>query len=216
MDCFNVFSNCFVNNHGDVSIIRGSEQLADISTMCFFRAFSSLLITAPTSTTIEDVRQRYERAFPFLSSLQYPSYPVHMNAVHRLLIPKALYLPSPTNPGNCHSYLRERLYFTWTCYNPPLDELVPFAHALAQVAQSEYQSKEYGNRKVPRWLVRFAFRFLSQDPLPPTSIVINCLKIIATDLGCNVSDISSMPSDEKYVHTPNTTISLLTLRQHTA
>ena len=115
-----------------------------------------------------------------------------------------------------HIFSTEGLDLAWTCYDPPSDKLVPLANALEQVAQFEYQSMEHGNRKVPRWLLRFALRFLSQDPLPPTSVVINCLTIIATDLGCNLSDISSMASDEKCVHNPKTTVSLLTLHQPTA
>ena len=219
VDCFNSFSNCFVtNNYGVISITRGSEQLADISAMCFLRVFSSLSITTPTSSTIEDVRQRYNRAFPPFRRLQHSLYPVHVNAVHRLFGANMLHRMH-TLPGTelFHASLKRGLPdLPWACYNPPFDELVPFAHALAQVAQSEYQSKEHGNRKVPRWLVRFALRFLSQHPLPPTSVVVDCLTIIATDLGCNLSDISRMPSDEKCVHTPNTIVSLLTLHQHTA
>jgi len=216
-DCFNVFSNCFVtNNRGRVSITGGSERLADISALCFFRAFSSLLITTPTSSAIEDVHQRYKRAFPYRVELQYSSYPVHVIAVHRLF--RANMFHDMFNPGGFdHALCKVQLPdLSWTCYNPPFDELVPFAHALAQVARFEYQSKNHRNRKVPRWLLRFALRFLSQDPLPPTSVVVDCLTIIATDLGCNVRGISSMPSDEKYVHTPETIVSLLTLHQHTA
>ena len=216
VDCFNVFSNCFVaNNQGEISITRGSEQLANISAMCFFCAFSSLLITEPTSTTIEDMRQRYKRVFPLrLHSYRSP-HPLYVNVVHRLFVANGLRRLFPAEPEICRNFLSNMVYLTWTCYNPPFEELVPFAHALAQVAQSEYQSKERGNRKVPRWLLRFALRFLSQDPLPPTSVVINCLTIISTDLGCNVLDIRRTAPDEKCVHTLKTTVSLLTLHQHT-
>ena len=215
VDCFNTFSNHFVvDNHGWISIIRGSEQLADISAVCFIRAFSSLLITTPTSPAIKDVRQRYKRAFSYIFKLQH-SYPVHVYAVHRLL--RANMLQNMRTP-DCPSWVYKRVIppLAWTNYNPQFNELVPFAHVLAQVARSEYQSKKPRNRKAPRWLLRFALRFLSQDPLPPTSVVVDCLTIIATDLDCDVSGISSMSSDEKCVHTPNTTVFLLTLHQHTA
>jgi len=215
--CFIAFSSCFViDNHGWISVTRGSEQLADMSAMCFLRVFSSLLITTPTSSTIEDVRQRYLRTFTFFATLQDSPYHLPVNTVHRLF--RTNVLRHMVTTEDYHTDLK-RTHFpdlSWTCYNPPLDELIPFAQALAQVAQSEYQSCERGNRKVPRWLLRFALRFLSQDSLPPISVVINCLTILATDLGCNVSDISSMPSNEKCVHTPTTTASLLTLHQHAA
>ena len=218
VDCFNVFSSCFVaNNRGEISIPRGSEQLAGISAMCFLYAFSSLPITALISTRIEDVRQRYLRVFPLDPRSYHSSHPLYVNVVHRLFVTNTLRRWFPVNPEITYRMFgRTQLDFTWTYYNPSFDELVPFSHALAQVAQSEYQSRERMNRKVPRWLLRFALRFLSQDPLPPTPVVVNCLTIIATDLDCNVSGINSITSDEKCVHTPNTTVSLLTLHQHTA
>jgi len=217
IDCFNAFNNCFVANNHTISITHGSERLADISAICFLHAFSLLSITTPTSSIIEDVRQRYTRAFPYYLELRHSSYPVQVNAVHRLFGKNLLRRIYPTYTGEQYVYFKGKLPdLSWTCYNPPFDELVPFAHALAQVAQFEYQSWENRNRKVPRWLLRFALHFLSQDPPPPASVVVDCLTIIATDLGCNVSRISSMGSDEECVHTPNTTVSLLTLHQHTA
>ena len=215
--CLNAFNNCFVaSNCGMISITRGLEQLADMSAVCFLHAFSSLLITTPTSSTIEDVRQRYLRAFSFFATLQDSSYHLPVNTVHRLF--RTNVLRHMVTMEDYHTHLKRTRfpYLSWTYYSPPLDELVPFAQALAQVAQSEYQSYERGSRKVPRWLLRFALRFLSQDPLPPTSVVIHCLKMIATDLGCNVLDIKSIPSDERCVHTPKKIVSLLTLHQHTA
>ena len=210
VDCFNIFSSCFVPNHYTPSITRGSERLAEISVMCFFCAFSPLLIVEPTPTTVEDVRQRYKRLLPHDADLQYSSCdPLSVNVVHRLFSVKTAY----------NTYIDAwPPYISWACYNPSLDELVPFAHALAQVAQFKYQSGDDGNRKVPRWLIRFAFRFLSQDPLPPAEVVVNCLTIIATDLGCDVSRISisasSMMLSEKYVHTPKTTLSSDTTPAH--
>ena len=204
VDCFNIFSNCFVTS--DLSIAPGSEQLVGISAMCFFYTFSSLSITESTSTTLEDVRQRYGRMFLPRNDLQYSSYPFYVNAVHRL------FFVSTFRSERLRLIGRRPPPMAWTSYNPSFDELVPFAHTLAQVAQFEYRRKQ----KVPRWLIRFALRFLSQDPLPPTSVVIDCLTMIATDLGCNPSDTDSVASDEKYVNTPKTTVSPLTLHQRTA
>ena len=87
---------------------------------------------------------------------------------------------------------------------------------MAQVAQVEYHRREGGKPEILRVLVRFALRFLSQDPLPPTSVVVDCLTIVATDLGCNVSDTNAVTQDEKWVYTPKTTVSPLTLHQCTA
>jgi len=195
MDCFNIFSSCFVTN--GLSIICGSERLAEISAMCFLCAFSHLLAAEPTSTIIGDLRQRCKRVFPIHVLVQHPQYPFFVNVVH-------------------HLFFKVRNNIVWTRYKPLPNELVPFAHALAQVAKFEYRRGRHENHKVPRWLVRFALHFLSQDPPPPTLVVIDCLTIIATDLGCDVSDISRMASDEKCVCIPKTTVSSLTLHQHTA
>ena len=207
LDCFNIFSSCFVPNYYTPSITRGSEQLAEISAMCFFCAFSPLLIVEPTPTIVEDVRQRYKRLLPHEDDLDCSSAdPLSVNVVHRLFPVKTAY----------HTYMGTwPPYIDWASYNPSLDELVPFAHALAQVAQFKYRSGDDGNRKVPRWLIRFAFRFLSRDPLPPAEVVVDCLTIIATDLGCDVSSIHTNTSNMiffgKCVHTPKTTVSPLTL-----
>ena len=211
VDCFNIFSSCFVPNGFSPSITRGSEQLAETSAMCFFCAFSPLLVVEPTPAIVEDVHQRYKRLLPHEDDLDCSSGdPLSVNVVHRLFPVKTAY----------HTYMGTwPPYIDWACYNPSLDELVPFAHALAQVAQFKYRSGDDGNRKVPRWLIRFAFRFLSQDPLPPTEVVIDCLTIIATDLGCDVSRIhinASMIFFGKCVHIPKSTVSPLTLHQPTA
>ncbi|KAF9644095.1 hypothetical protein BDM02DRAFT_3122478 [Thelephora ganbajun] len=83
----------------------------------------------------------------------------------------------------------------WRDYKPSPDELILFSCALAQAAKFEYHMRE-DEPNVLDWLVHFALRFLSQDQLPPTSVVLDCLTIIATDLGCNVPDANRMEPDE--------------------
>ena len=67
---------------------------------------------------------------------------------------------------------------------PSNDEHVIVACALTRLAL--FESWMRGVAKVPRWLLGFPFRFLSQDPPPPASIVVNCLSISAIDLVCDV------------------------------
>lgn len=180
-NCFNIFRNCFfAPNNASLSITRGSEQLVEISAMCFFCAFSSLLTAEPTSATLEDVRQRYKIS-QLPANLQH--LPSPMRAFHRLFI------KGEKQPN-----------IAWTHYNPSSDELVPFARALDQATQFNYMRKAHTTQKVPRWLVRFAFRFLSQDPPPPTSVLINCLNIIAVDLAHDFWDPRSKASEERCVH----------------
>jgi len=196
VDCFNIFSNCFVTSNGvATTVTRSSEQLAGISAMCFLCAFSRLSSAEPTSTVISDVRQRYKRVFPSRVNSEGPPRPI-ISAIHNLL---------------CTGW-SERRRVEWSCYNPSNDELVPFSRALAQAAQFECHRDEPG---VPDWLVGFPLRFLSQDPLPPTSVVIDCLMIVATNLGCNVAD-NDVTSDERCAYTSAIIVSRLTLCQRAA
>jgi len=191
VNCFNSFTSCFVISDGFTTMVtRGSEQLAGISAMCFLRAFSYLSSIESGSTIIKDVRQRYRRGFPSLIDPQDLPCPIVMGAIHSLL----------ARPW-------ERPHIDWRHYNPSTDELVPLSCALVQAAQFEYL-RGGDDPWVPNWLVGFALRFLSQDQLPPTSVVIDCLTMIATALGCNVSDIGVVP-DERRVCTSITTVSWL-------
>jgi len=195
-DCFNIFSSCFATNHDLVTTVtRGSEHLAGVSAMCFFHVYCYLLSTESTSPVFRDVRQRYKRVFPSHINLQG--------------------LPCPTTIGVIHNLFNTRWtgrFVNWRCYDPPTDELVAFSCALAQVAQFHY-SRTMGEAE---WLAGFALRFLSQDPLPPTSVVVNCLSIIAADLGCNVFGANRMALDERCGYTSKTNVPLLTIHQRTA
>jgi len=192
VNCFNFFSSCFVTSDGLTTVTRGSEQLAGTSAMCFLRAFSHVSSAEPKSTIIRDVGQRYKRAFPYYGAFQGLPCPIVMGAIHNLFARGT----------------RERQIIDWRYYNPSNDELVPFSRALAQAAQFKY-CRGGDEPEVPHWLVGFALRFLSQDPLPSTSVVIDCLVIVATDLGCNVSD-NKMTPDERCVYTSVTVVSRLT------
>ena len=77
----------------------------------------------------------------------------------------------------------------WEDYKPSSDEHGIVSRALAKLARFEYRRR--GHRKVPRWLLRFALHSLSQHPLPPTSVTIDCLSIVAIDLGCNFSNTTT-------------------------
>ena len=77
----------------------------------------------------------------------------------------------------------------WEGYKPSSDEHVIVSRALAKLARFEYRRR--GHRKVPRWLLRFVFYSLSRHPLPPTSVIIDCLSIIALDLGCGSSNTTT-------------------------
>jgi len=182
-DCFDVFVSCImggVKNHG-VVIIQGLEELAMVSALCFFNTVSHLLVTNPTSSVLVDVRQRYLKVFPPQDGLHYHRAYHTMNAAGCLLIQRW-----------------ERQSFRWGDYKPSPHEHVIVAHNLVKLARSEYQRTQ--QVKVPRLILRFALHSLSLNPPPPTSVIADCLSIIAIDLGCDTPNAGRMTPDEKYVY----------------
>jgi len=89
VDCFNIFSNCFVVDSRRVTTIsRGSGQLAGISVTCLLRAFSRFSSTGPIPTVIRDVLQRCKRVFPPHVDLRCLPFPFVMNSIHHLFTGK--------------------------------------------------------------------------------------------------------------------------------
>ena len=178
-DCFNVFISCInVNNH-KVVVTQGLEQLAEVSAMCFLRTFHHLSVTDPASSVLEDVRWRYRRSFPLETDFRsFPFY--HAMAMIRDL--------ADWNP-HC---------VQWDNYKPSTQEHVTAARDMAEAAQAECQKSQ--NRKVPRFIIRFALHSLSLCPLPPAPVIADCLMIIAIDLGCDVSNAGATTPDERCVH----------------
>lgn len=182
INCLDVLSSCLVTIGHEKMIARGSEQLAKMSAMSFLRAFSCLLSTEPTSSVIKNVRHRYERVFPRPCEVHGISSPFIMDAIHCLL----------ASPG-------DQPKVDWRDYNPSVDELVPFSRVLARAAYSQFARQRARKDPYPNgyhWLIRFALRFLSQDPPPPISVTLDCLTIIAIDLGCDSSRAHDMSSAE--------------------
>jgi len=197
--CFDLFSSCFATSDGVATMVtHGSEKVAEMSAMFFFIALSHLSSMEPTSTITRDVRQRYKRIFPSHGAFQGLPCPVVMNTIYNLL---------------CQDW-QKQLNIHWSGYNPSIDELVPFSRALAQAAQFEHRTG--GDKpRFSNWLADFPLRFLCQDTLPPTSVVIDCLIIVGTGLGFNVSDNNVAP-DERCVYTSMTIVSLLIQHQQAA
>ncbi|KAF9783440.1 hypothetical protein BJ322DRAFT_152244 [Thelephora terrestris] len=174
-DCFNTFTGCFFGGSIDQTpISNGLEQLAGKSATCLLLTYSSVATTEPTSSVIGDIREKHSRLFPRHPNLQENTYPIAVSAAHGLF--------------GCAWF---RTWIDWSNYNPQIDELVPFSRALAQVVQFERRRGRYGTPGC-YWMICFAFRFLSQERLPPTSVVVDCLTIIAITLGCGVPDANAV------------------------
>ena len=196
-DCFDILIGSIKVTYGKVTIIQGSEQLATVSALCCLQTLSRLTAVDPR---VEDIRHRYIRVvspeadfsgLPFSHTLGTIHSVFYQSLRSRAVLPTRMdkiTLITWRTPGV------QRVQ--WKDYKPSSNEHVIVARALAKLARFEYQRR--GHEKVPRWLLRFAFHSLSQDPLPPTSAVVDCLLIIAIDLGCHVSNATI--SDEKYVH----------------
>ena len=81
--------------------------------------------------------------------------------------------------------------YQWDDYRPSDQEFILFARGMVGAAQEEYQQRE-DDKKVPRWILRFALHSLSLDPPPPPSVIADALVIAAIDLDCDGSDIMAL------------------------
>ena len=195
LECFNTFVGCINISNRKTTIVEGLEHLATVSAVCFLRAFHHLSAMNPTSSVLEDIRQRHNRDFlletDFGGLLWYYSIARTYGLVNQPL------------------HLR---YAQWGNHRPSAQEHITFAWGMVEAAQ--IGARELQRRCVPRWILRFTLYSLSLDPLPPTSVIANCLSIIAIDLGCDISSTGA-PSEIRCVRIRHAN-SILTLSQCTS
>ena len=178
VESFNVFINCFFLGHPDqIPIANGLEELAETSAMCVLLTYPSVSATEATPAVIRDVDHRYEKIFPDNRHWSLQSSPASVNALQGVL-------GGGWIGGDVD----------WRSYNPPMDELTTFSRTLGRLAQFKYRTRY---PSIANWLIQFAIRFLSQKPLPPTSVVVDCLMLIATDLKCNIPDANNVEPDPR-------------------
>ena len=180
--CFDAFAGCVkggVDNR-DMLIVQGLEQLATVSALCFFSTISHLLATDPTSSVLEDARQRYRKVFPTYIDFQAHQFHHTMTAARWILFPQS----SSLSPQ-------------WSNYEPSAIERSTTACSLVKFARFKAQSTQ---AKVPRWILSFALHSLSLHPLPPTSVIVDCLSIVAIDLDCDVP-VTGTLAPERWVCT---------------
>ena len=177
-DCFGAFIGCVKVdvNKRDVAVVQGFEQLSMVSALSFFNTTSHLLVMHPTSSTLEDVRQRYLKVFSTEADFHDHQFYHVMNAVRCLFVP-------------CMG----RRSFQWNGYEPSTNEHIMVAHNLVKIVQFKY--KKAREPKVPRWILRFALHSFSLDFLPSASVVADCLLIVAIDLGCDLSKTRTTTSE---------------------
>lgn len=161
-------------NRDQVMGCPGSGQVARAASMCLLRTLSGAGMTLAIA---RGIHQRYLEVIPPAASFEGLVCCYTMNVIHSLLI----------SSKGCWS-------FRWTGYKPCAQEHIFIAATLVQVT---YTTKLCG--KVPCWVLRFVIDSLSQNPPPPTSVILNCLTIIAIDLNCDLSNVRTVALDERYV-----------------
>ena len=153
---------------GKATIIQGMEQLTTAASMCYLQTLSHLMVIDPTSEVIEDTRGRYAEVFPRSTN------PNEFQFSHILrIINWAL---------RGHHPWEDQWEIEWESYKPPSNELITVAHALTNVT---WIIKRTGGELVPDWILHFVLHSLSRSPLPPASVVTDCLSIIALNLDCD-------------------------------
>ena len=192
--CFSVFIGSVNVSNRKMVIMQGLEELVGLSAICFLRAFHHLSVMDPTSSVLEDVRRRHDRIFPAGTDFRGLPFYYAMVKIHGLV-----------------NQTWNSSHAQWDNYRPSTQEHIQVARDIAEAARVEYEQSQH--QKVPRWILRFTLRSLSLDPPPP--VIADCLSIIATDLGCDISKVGPVTSDERCVHISQTTIAL-TLNQCTS
>lgn len=177
--CFSILVYCVKVYGHNVVVDKGREQLAESSALCFLRTLSH-----PRSFNTTRVRRAYNKTFPL--GARFDDLPSHQTfrTIHRVLNP------------DVERALRPKI--EWRGYNPSTHEHATFARALLELACSEYRGNGH-RRKVSCWILRFALHSLSFDPLPSTSVVIDCLSAIAIDMGCDFISTGIVTPNERCV-----------------
>ena len=171
-----VLLNCIDVKDDQVTERPGSERAANTASVCLLRALCCVDWTAMVD---EDTFEHYASTVPPSPNFEELLCRHTMSAIHVLLV----------------SHKGRRL--DWMDYKPSPSEYVLFANALDHVVRTRASP---AGSKVPRWVLRFVLHSMSQDPPPPTPVIITYLSIIATDLECNISSTND-PALERYAGT---------------
>ena len=176
-DCFSISAVCTSFSNQREETTQELEQVTMAFAERFYRTLNHLTVSDPTSSVLEDMRTRYQEVFP--RQINFTGFPSrHMIIVINTLI---------------RDYSSRHQAIWRDDDRPSDDDHIQFARDIAEHAQAKYQRRH----RVPESILNFALDSMFLDPLPPASIVVYCLKVIAIALGCDVSGVST--SDERYV-----------------
>ena len=159
----------------------GSEQLAMVSTKFLLHALLHIWMTNQTSGILADFRHRYTRTIPLN---------IHFKG-----------LPSLTM---IHCYVHQCCTPLYYHRSSAQAQITYSQHVVEVVRETQRRRKRFAqehplpmNMNVPDWILYLTHHSLSLDPPPPTSVIADCLSIVAIDLDCDISNI--VTSDERYV-----------------
>ena len=175
-ECSNVLVGCTHISGAQIVAAQGREQFATAFATYFVYILHRLFHTDPVSTAIASFHYHYiKNILPRNADFGGTSF-------HRLLVMIDAFGVKRWNPNQ-----------TWKDTDRSLDQDPLFlTRYLVGVAQVEYQRRY--RKKVPRWILRFALDSLSLDPQPPAFVVVECLTIIAIDMGCDIPDTRTRSS----------------------
>ena len=182
LNCFNVLAGCVTITGTRAAVSRGSERLAEMAIACFLTLLSHFLVIVPGSSVLEEVCQQYKKTFAPTTSFGDLQSSSTMTVIHHLFYTGA----------------QGRRAVCWDDFHPSIPEHGSVMRCLLLIAWSEYRKRREW-RKVPRWILRFALRSLSQETLPPDDIIADSLLIIGIDLGYTISEADALASDKGYV-----------------
>ena len=183
VDCFNILFGCIRVTDGKAVITQGTEELAPTAALCCLHTLSHLTVTDPTLSALGNTHQQYIRAFSPETDFSTLPFSYALKPIHWIL---------HQNDELAYNWAPK-----WEDYELSSNEHTTVAHALTKIVQFWYQ--EYRRPWKPHWHLLFVLHSLSQSPLPSTSVVVDCLSIIAIALGC--SPLNTIALDKRYVHT---------------
>jgi len=142
------------------------------------------LIVDPKSNILKDVGEQFSRIFPPTADLC--NLPFH----HTISVVQGLFRRHDWSPKE----------LSWEGYDSSTPENLLLAHHLVKVAWFFHQQLQGYQNKVPHWVLRFSFHCLIQDPNTPVQVIVDCLLIIAIDLGCEIQDNDIKNPDKRSVY----------------
>ena len=183
--CFDILISCVVLVDDKAVVPPESEELAKESARC---CLGTLFHANQTLGTIKRARNRYTKVFKSTTNFDALDPNHSLRTIHSVF-----YSSHPETQLNDRELLYKNLAHTLAnLANENASE--PPQHVFDALLQLR------GLAKVSRWSLRFALNCLAQDPPPPSPIIINCLSIIAIDLGCSIP-LNAMIQNERYSHT---------------